>query len=197
MGRSLAPMVRGVFWNEMKGRAAGASQPAGGAAQFTRALLAAMATTPNERYKLHLVGHSAGAIYLGALVEKVLASVLPGSNATLDSIDLMAPAITIARARTAFGATGLPPQKVRVHMLATRDEERDNIHIYPSSLLTYVADCLESASARVPVLGLRKDYDQAALTFATASAATTSKRHGEFDDPGHEVEEVLEDARIG
>lgn len=76
-------------------------------------------------------------------------------------------------------------------MLDPAAENADGITVYPSSLLTYVADYLEDANRRVPVLGIRKDFQAAPVTFPTGQGTTESKRHGEFDDKGHEVEAIL------
>lgn len=190
VGQALAPIARTAFWNEMKGRASGASQAKGGAALFIRALVAATAATPGARYRIHLVGHSAGAVYLGWLCQRVL-RLLPAGNVSLASIHLMAPAISLDRASAAFGATPLPRDRVRVHMLEPDDEDRDSIQIYPSSLLTYVADHLERAGTRVPLLGLRTDHNRTPPAWCTAVRARVSRRHGEFDDEGREIEDVF------
>jgi hypothetical protein len=200
LGKGLAGLVREVFWEEMKGRARGAATPAGGAARFADAVLQAMARTPGERYTLHLVGHSAGALYLGWLHESLLAARIAAQpNVALGSIHLMAPAITPEHARQAYRAAGggpaVPPARFRVYMLDPADEEADGIQIYPSSLLTYIADCLEAPDGRRPLLGLRRDFDAAGVDFATGVTATVSERHGEFDDPGHEVEQVFDAIR--
>ena len=196
MGKELAEIARTVFWNEMKGRCAGASQPNGGAALFLNEIFKAMQTTPNEKYKIHLVSHSAGSIFHGFLYEKVLTACLPSlSNASLASIQFLAPAITIARASQAFSAGGtwaVPSNRFFVYTLAPDAENSDSIVIYPSSLLTYVADHLEDQTKRVPVLGIRNDFQAAPVTFATGCFANQSRRHGEFDDKGHEIEEILE-----
>ena len=110
----------------------------------------------------------------------------------------MAPAITIKRVTEAFPANGnsaVPKNRFVIYMLNPKDEESDSIHIYPSSLLTYVADYLEDASGRVPILGIREDFNAAQINFATPIAAKESVRHGEFDDKGHEVETIF--AQIG
>jgi hypothetical protein len=116
-------------------------------------------------------------------------------NVSLASIHLMAPALTIARTRQAFltgGQAPVPRPAFRVHTLAPRDEEADSIQIYPSSLLTYVADLLEGAEPRAPLLGIRQDLQQGDVPFVTQVAATASTRHGQFDDDGHEVDATLE-----
>jgi hypothetical protein len=206
IGAGLARIVR-PGWKEMQGRAQGAARlgAGGGAALFVDELVRTIAAGgPTERYRLHLVGHSAGSIYLGRLYAGYLRKAIEGSGGrlTLGSIRFMAPAITIAEARAIFAPKGeLPVLKERfsIWTLAPEDEEEDGIGIYPSSLLTYVADHVESAQKRVPILGIRKDVTKAlaSLGSPTLRAATTSSRHGEFDDQGHEVETILEEIAAG
>jgi hypothetical protein len=140
MGEKLAPVVREMFWDEMKGRAQGASASQGGGALFATELFRVLAGTPGDRYKIHLVGHSAGSIYLGFLYQEVLKGLFSDhSNVTLASIQFMAPAVTIERTKEAFFTdTGcaVSRDKFLVYMLKPRNEENDNIKIYPSSLLT-------------------------------------------------------------
>ncbi len=199
LGTGLAPVVREVFWDEMKGRAEGASTPKGGATLFATQLFQVMARIPGERYKIHLVAHSAGTIYLAFLYRNVLSRLLAqASNVALGSLQFMAPAISVARARNAFAAGGQPAvarDRFRVYTLKPADEDNDSIQIYPSSLLTYVADHLESDSSRVPLLGIRKDFEHEDVTFATRVDATASVKHVQFDDRGHEVEAIF--AQIG
>ncbi len=78
-----------------------------------------------------------------------------------------------------------------VYMLKPKDEDNDSIVIYPSSLLTYVADHLEDEKTRIPLLGIQKDFDTAHVNFATPVNAMVSNKHGEFDDQHHEVEEIV------
>jgi hypothetical protein len=199
IGKSLAPMVRTVLWDEMKGRCAGASTAQGGAALFLTELFTAMQTTADQRYKLHLVGHSAGSIFHGFLYQKLMKSMLQKQpnpkQVQLASIHFLAPAITVAQARQTFNAGGVvvPAHKFRVYTLDPQSEESDSITIYPSSLLTYVADYLESAARRVPVLGIRDDFGDAGIQFATNVEATKSHRHGQFTESGNEVDQVMEE----
>jgi hypothetical protein len=195
MGEKLAPVVREMFWDEMKGRAQGASASQGGGALFATELFRVLAGTPGDRYKIHLVGHSAGSIYLGFLYQEVLKGLFSDhSNVTLASIQFMAPAVTIERTKEAFFTdTGcaVSRDKFLVYMLKPRNEENDNIKIYPSSLLTYVKDHLEDRNRRVPLLGIRTDFD-AGVDFAWPIQATSSVRHGDFDDEGREVDEIID-----
>ena len=200
LGAGLAPLAR-LGWKEMEGRAKGAARLSakGGAALFTHELFRTMASGgPTERYRLHLVGHSAGSIYLGRLYDGYLRGAIAESagRVALGSVAFMAPAISVADARAIFAPRGrlpIPPDKYTIWTLSPEDEAGDEIGIYPGSLLTYVADHLESADGRVPILGIRKDLQRAlaSLGSPTLCAAKESSRHGEFDDPGHEVETVL------
>jgi hypothetical protein len=205
-GAAVAPVARTLLWDEMKGRAEGASAAEGGAALFAEQLFDAMARTPNDHYKIHLVAHSAGSIYLAWLYEKVLrrrlAQAQAGGSALVElaSIQFMAPAITVDRARQAFfdGATlAVSKERFAVYTLTTENEESDAIGVYPSSLLTYVADHLEDGDRRVPVLGIRSDLDHGAADFATAVTATRSTSHGDFDDDGNEIELILDGIAAG
>ncbi len=190
VGRSVAGKVRDLFWDEMKGRCAGASQPNGGAARFVKELVRVMSEAPAEQYKIHLVGHSAGSIYHGFLYEQQLRGPLP-ANVEVSSVHFLAPAITMERARQAFAGGPVPAKHVLVHNLSHADEEVDSIWAYPSSLLTYVADCLESSTGRrVPVLGLERDWNATTHSYATMRLATRSRKHGDFDDVGYEIEQV-------
>jgi hypothetical protein len=195
LGAALAPVAREVFWEEMKGRAEGASTARGGAALFSRRLFEAMGHSPGPPYKLHLVAHSAGSLYLGWLYQRALRPLLAATpNVQVASIQLMAPAITIERARQAFAADGsvaVAKGSFRVYMLTERDEEQDSIQIYPSSLLTYIADHLEDRSGRIPLLGIRRDFDATGVPFATPVPAIASVRHQDFDEPGHEVDAIV------
>ena len=186
-----------MFWDEMKGRAQGASTARGGAALFAKTLFSVISRTPNDKYKIHLVAHSAGSIYLGWLYQKVLHNLLSRTNnVKLASIQFMAPAITIGRAKEAFSVNGgwaVPKSHFKVYMLKPKDEDNDSIQIYPSSLLTYVADHLENRNKRVPVFGIRDDFDRAGINFATPVQAKPSVKHGQFDDKGHEIETIIEE----
>lgn len=200
IGRAMSGGVR-LAWDEMLGRAAGASTAEGGARLFLDALLEAMRTDPDRTpYVLHLVAHSAGSIYLAHAYDQVLRAALeddPTGRVQLGSIHLMAPALTIDNADRWLAADGALPvarDRYRVYMLTPRDEQTDGIFIYPSSLLTYVADCLDSPVARVPLLGIRTDFDAhyaggAGPTPVTAMATTHT--HVQFDDPGHEIDRII------
>jgi hypothetical protein len=200
VGDVAAELVRKA-WDEMKGRARGASTRNGGAQLFARELFKEMQAMPGKGFRVHLYAHSAGSIYLAWLYDSYLRKAIKQSNGKvrLGSVQFFAPAITIDLAKKIFvknGTLPLPKAQFRIHYLRDKHEESDNIGVYPSSLLTYVADHLEDARKPVHVLGLRKDLFQARqkLGNPTTVKATKSEKHGEFDDDGHELE--LELAKI-
>ena len=208
VGAASAVAIRPV-WKEMTGRAEGAAAPKGGARLFTGELLKAMRN--DERgvpYVLHLVGHSAGAIYLSCLWEQLLRAeltdpVIAGTGVTLGSIHLMAPAVSVAAADSRFMPDGVLPvarKNFRVYMLSDENEQTDNIGVYPSSLLTYVADHLEAKKGRVPILGIGSDFRKRYKGGdgpLPVPALPSTEQHGQFDDEGHEVDTIIEDIALG
>ncbi|HEU5179847.1 MAG TPA: hypothetical protein VFW45_03580, partial [Candidatus Polarisedimenticolia bacterium] len=206
LGAGLAPLVR-KGWNELHGRADGAARlrSKGGAALFANQLLQAIAEGgPGERYRIHLVAHSAGAIYLGRLYQQFLRGAIASlrGRVTLGSIAFMAPALSVASARRVFAPEGrlpVPSERFTIWTLSSDDERDDEIGIYPGSLLTYVADHLERAGGREPILGIRKDFERASGSLGAPRhrPADRSTRHGQFDDPGHEVETIFSEIADG
>ena len=206
LGAGLAQLVR-LGWKEMHGRATGAAKlrARGGAALFAAELFKTIAEGgPGERYRFHLVGHSAGAIYLARLYEQFLRGAIKGlqGRVALGSINFMAPALSVSAARKIFAPEGrlpVPPERFCIWTLSPKDEADDEIGIYPGSLLTYVADHLERADGREPILGIRKDFEAAANSLGVPRhrPAVQSSRHGQFDDPGHEVETIFTEIAEG
>lgn len=189
IGKALAPALSPIFWYEVKGRAEGASQPEGGAYLFVHELFNVISQMPDDNYRIHLVGHSAGSIYLAHLYENALKPLLQqyDTKAKLASIQFMAPAISIDYAQSAF--TGINKDKFLVYMLNDDDENNDSIGIYPHSLLKYVRDCGDKR----PLLGIREDFD-AHVDFATPipEEEIKSEKHQEFEYDGYEIEDILE-----
>ncbi len=202
-GKHLADFAR-VLWQEMKRRAAGAAVPdRGGAALFLTELFKVMASAAGpakEPFRLHLVGHSAGSIFLGQLYRAFLKARLQAQdNVQLGSIQFMAPAISIKEARRIFApakSLPVPSGLFRIYTLLPEREKADSIIIYPHSVLTYIANCLERRPGkREPLLGIASDLEKELPNLGAPRhiKAELSHRHIEFDDPGHEVEQILDD----
>ncbi len=158
---ALEPLARALggkrLWDEMKENAIGATANAGGGARLVLQELAA-ARYP---FELHVVGHSAGSIFLAPLVQLWTATgtidggALAGEQGyarTIESATLWAPAITTA----AFAATWLPalPAIARFALFTLADDvERDDdcAGIYHKSLLYLVSNAFE-ATFRIPLV---------------------------------------------
>lgn len=140
---------------------------------------------------IHLVGHSAGAILLGELLQRsFLEQKAPGPR--LESISLFAPACTESyfdglqkQMATALGKNA--PDTV-VYALTENLERSDSVGgIYRKSLLYLIANALENKSD-TPILGLEKVALRAATrhskvrVFLSGTEASDAKVHGAFDD---------------
>lgn len=107
--------------------------------------------------EIHLVGHSAGSILLGHMLQR-----LPGRVA---SCSLYAPACTVEFANATFAQAvrnrTLEGRNLRIHVLADSLEKADSVGPYGKSLLYLVSRALEPVH-KTPILGLAKAFDPAA-----------------------------------
>ncbi len=142
-----------AIWENMKFRAGGASGKGGG---LTTAAEVLGALTPAKRPKLHLLGHSAGAIMQGHFL-----SAMKGQALKADTIHLWAPACTVPFATANYGnafANGTANPATTFLGVLSDDNERDDPCIpvlYSKSLLYLVSRALEHEH-KVTILGLQK-----------------------------------------
>lgn len=110
--------------------------------------------------EIHLIGHSAGAIMLGYLLD-----LLPGRSLTVTSCSLYAPACTATFAlehyASAVTAGTLPRKSLHVHVLSDARERDDTVGPYQKSLLYLVSRALESCH-KMPIVGLAEIFNRAA-----------------------------------
>lgn len=159
--RLLEPVLRapgGAMWQQMKLNAARASDnPEGGC----RALVTQLARLAADRPKLeiHLVGHSAGSIVLGAMLDQ-----LRQAGLKVASLRLLAPACTLefalARYKPAVEAKVLDPKRWHIHNLSDKNEQDDNVGPYRKSLLYLVSRSFEDVH-KTALLGLDRAFDPA------------------------------------
>ncbi len=170
----LEPLARKLFgklaWDEMKENAKGASQK-GRAADLVVQHLAGLKRRFPE-LELHLVGHSAGSIFLAPMLPLLRRAGLSARSCTLwapacthqDFEDYYQPALTAGRG----GARAL--EQLALFMLTDAAEQDDNCAlIYNKSLLYLVSHALERESRipadpahpGVPLLGMAKFLDPA------------------------------------
>jgi hypothetical protein len=144
-----------AIWENMKGRAAGSVSSEGGlttAAQFMRKALAKQDKLP----KLHLLGHSAGAIMQGHFL-----SAMKKNGLSASSIHLWAPACNVEFATETYGAAftnGVAnPKTTYIGLLSDANERGDPCvpALYSKSLLYLVSRALE-AEHKTPVLGMAR-----------------------------------------
>lgn len=146
-----------ALWTEMKENAAGAAKKDGG--MF---LLARHFANLREKYpelRIHLVGHSAGAIVLGELFDELHSQSV---NEKVQTMNLYAPACTLDFAIKKFGraieAAVLDKGRVNIELLSEDNERDDDVaKIYRKSLLYLISRALEKAH-KTPLLGLHSAW---------------------------------------
>ncbi len=143
------------LWAEMKENAELATENGRGADLLTDALHS-LAGSWGDNFELHLIGHSAGSIMLGRLLNN-----LAQKNLTrhVKTVHLYAPACSVAFANRYYAPHEAIMKRLYLDILADAPEREDNVaYIYQKSLLYFVSNALE-ADARMPILGLANVYD--------------------------------------
>jgi hypothetical protein len=144
-----------ALWSEMKQNAA-SSVIGGGGIELAAKQLERLAASVNG-FELHLVGHSAGSILIGHLLDE-LAKIGGPKVATCT---LYAPACTVEFANQRYGAAHqngvLPVDRLEVHLMDDERERADSVAIYGKSLLYLVSRALETLH-KSPILGLEKAW---------------------------------------
>jgi hypothetical protein len=194
----LARMLGGkVMWDEMKENAARASSSQKGAAKLATELIAGLASigTIDE---VHLVGHSAGSIFLAPVAKKFAAAGIPVS-----SLSLWAPACTMELFEEIYRPL-IEGGQIKAFDLYTLDDgtEQDDhcANIYHKSLLHLVSAAFEKRP-RIPlvrengtaILGLARDVERDIRPqfwaprsrewyVAPAASEADARHHGDFDN---------------
>ena len=118
--------------------------------------LRSLAATWGDQFELHLVGHSAGSIFLGALLENLAQKDM---TRLVKSVHLYAPACTLAFANRYYAPHENIMRNLYLDILSDPRERSDNVaYLYRKSLLYFVSNALE-ADVRTPILGLANIYD--------------------------------------
>ena len=157
----LARALRGrAMWSEMKENAIGATRNSKGGARFALQELARLATS-DAALEFHLIGHSAGSIFLAPLVQllatkgKIAGGPMKGETGLglkVTSATLWAPAITTEL----FKLTWMPvisqfAQLALFTLDDTTERADDCANIYHKSLLYLVSNALEE-TPRIPLV---------------------------------------------
>jgi hypothetical protein len=155
-------LVRAV-WTQMKQNAHAAANEPRATLALTAEHLQTLIGQASE-LRLHLIGHSAGAILLGHLLDTLRAAALSAQTCSL-----YAPACTVSFAlahyRPAIEAGVLGRQAVTLDILSGERELADSVGPYGKSLLYLVSRALEDRH-KTPILGMdcvwsRKPGDKA------------------------------------
>jgi len=190
-----------ALWKEMRTDAEYAFRTEAAGTRTLALLFAALAELPeSQRPRLHLVGHSAGSIWFGHLLERWRTLGGPA----IDNLILFAPACTTAL----FNSQIRPALKDRTvghlhHFLLDDKTERDDnvAQIYRKSLLYLVSRSYERRNAVVPLMGMAKYLDELdceGITrrvrhydTATHRDKTTAASHGGFDNDAPTMNSML------
>lgn len=145
------------IWSEMKSNAELAFQARRGGDQLLDALCG-LAATWGKDFELHVVGHSAGSIILGhmlnALNKRMLDQKDNGLAQRVTTLSLFAPACTVAFANDSYAKYPELMKRLHLDILSDKVERADNVaQIYRKSLLYLVSNALE-ADVHTPILGL-------------------------------------------
>jgi hypothetical protein len=144
-------LVGKAVWSQMKHNAQMAATGLGGTRQIVKAVEDLRAAHPDM--SLHMLGHSAGAILLGHMLDDL-------KNASeVSTIGLYAPACTMGFACKHYGKalrTGvLSAGKMHVHSLSDKNERADTVGPYGKSLLYLVSRAFEEPR-KTPLLGFER-----------------------------------------
>jgi hypothetical protein len=161
--RMLEPLLRGpggAMWSQMKLNAVRASgDAAGGARLAVQQLKELRRALP--KLEIHLIGHSAGAIFIGAMLQGLHEAGLQAA-----SVRLFAPACTARFAldyyKPAVERGTIAAARFHIHLLSDENEQKDSVGPYRKSLLYLVSRAFEDAH-KMPLLGMAGCFDPAAV----------------------------------
>lgn len=151
---TLAEKIIGkAVWSQVKHNAKAASDYDGGARQVSKVLHKLIEKYPDLR--IHLIGHSAGALLLGEMLEDI------GKARPISSVTLMAPACSVRFTNQHYGKALEGGQiewgGLSIHNLTDRRDRRDTVGPYGRSFLYLIHRALE-ATRKTPILGLQRSW---------------------------------------
>ncbi len=188
-----------MVWGEMKQNAECISgHPKGGG----RLLADALKSSPELRRitpRLHLIGHSAGAI-----VHSHVANYLGAMGFRFETLTFMAPAVRVDTFRDLVvpALKGGTVKRYQQFHLSDALEQKDptcrKLLGYSRSLLCLVANSFEKGE-KTPILGLETDYEshvkalglERAEAYSSPGACSNATTHGGFDDDPKTVGSVV------
>lgn len=143
------------IWSQMKQNAEAAGAPSAGLGLLARHLARLKSAIPG--LEIHLIGHSAGSILLGYLLDR-----LAQRKVSTASLSLYAPACSVAFAndhyKKAVVKKIIAKKAIHLDVLTEERERADAVGPYGKSLLYLVSRALESAH-KTPILGMEAALD--------------------------------------
>src|SRR5690606_7310041 len=194
--RLLAP-IGTALWEEMKDNAQAMTAGAGSGGRILFDALRASPVARERPLRLHLVGHSAGAIALAFMVDRLAAQ-----EWEFESVSFMAPALRVDRfmERVAPWLESGRVKRYAQYHLTDEAERRDPstraLLGYGRSLLFLVSRAFEGGG-EAPILGMERHFPRAlakrrnVAVHAAPSARTAATTHGGFDDDGATMRTVI------
>jgi len=193
-----------AIWDEIKrgARLPWVDKPDGKPGDGAAAIGTFMQVLRDSEVRVHLVGHSTGAILLGHLLAALDQLDMPE---LVGSCSLMAPACTIDfyhqhyAPRLGKGSTGVRVPVLEIYNLQETLELSDQVGgVYRKSLLYLVSNALERQRGK-PLLGLEKDAGKLATPAAlklhwsdgSKGSVTRSTTHGGFDNDVYTMNSIL------
>ena len=191
-----------AIWDEMKRDARTPFEDGGDGLHTIATFAAALA---GEGKRIHLVGHSTGAVLLGHLLDAVDSL---GEAKLVSSCSLMAPACTVdfyhrhyhpRLGKEAGGGKVVRLPKLALYCLNDELERDDNVALaYRKSLLYLITRALERERDK-PVLGLERDHKKVKtgpglkiiLSKGGKRGPTTSTTHGGFDNDAQTLNDIM------
>ncbi len=193
------------LWRQMKFGARSPFHEAGAGTEVLKALLDAQFATDSPM-KLHLVGHSTGAI-LHAYLVQALIKLYPGIR--ISSISLLAPAATVDLFKQNYRPLLISPtsqagiDRMSIYNLSEKLELDDSVaKVYRKSLLYLVSRAFEENPRPAKMLGMQK-YTKGLATGTSklnirssqgkikGAKFTASETHGGFDNDATTMNDVL------
>ena len=188
-----------IVWEEMKKDARLAFAAQGAALDALNRFLAQF-KSKDRAMRLHLVGHSTGAVAIGHLLRS-----LSRRQLTFDTCSLMAPACTLDWYREAYvpalDETGrLRIRDMSIYNLTDHLEQDDTVtSLYHKSLLYLVSNAFEREKEK-PLLGMQKfssgvdrvgDLPHIHYSNGATGNVTRSVTHGGFDNDPYTLNHIL------
>jgi len=177
-----------ALWREMKQGATSPFEPSRAGSHVINDIIGAVRN--NGNIKLHLAGHSTGAILIANLLQATTR--LFTDPLTVGTVTLMAPACSCELFETHYrphleGQTTATIRDCTVYNLTEKQELDDNVaQIYRKSLLYLVSRAFED-DYKTPILGMQKyskhiEAPNLSFIYSGRGSHSRSESHGGFDN---------------